>query len=96
MNRILSSPQVTPSPQTDEPSFIMSTGFHSSARIEVDGDEEEEQGPRVTYSEERRWEATHRKRRRRGGDTQTVYAVEIRSKTRCASCASGGGENKEE
>ena len=30
-NQILSSLQVTPSPQTDEPSFIRSTGFRSSA-----------------------------------------------------------------
>ena len=30
MNRILSSPQITPSSQTDEPSFTMSTGFHNS------------------------------------------------------------------
>ena len=31
MNRILSSSQITPSPQTDEPSFTTSTGFPSSA-----------------------------------------------------------------
>ena len=33
---------------------------------------------------------------RRGWDTQTVRAVEIRSKTWCASCTSGGGGNKGE
>ena len=33
---------------------------------------------------------------RRGWDTQMVHAVEIRSETRCASCASGGGGNKRE
>ena len=32
---------------------------------------------------------------RRGWDTQTVHAVEIRSETWRASCASGGGEIKE-
>ena len=31
MNQILSSPQFTPSPQTNEPSFTTSTGFRSSA-----------------------------------------------------------------
>jgi len=31
MNQILSSPQITPSPQTDEPSFTMSIGFRNSA-----------------------------------------------------------------
>ena len=31
MNRILSSPQITPLPQTDEPSFTMLTGFCNSA-----------------------------------------------------------------
>ena len=49
MNQILSSSsQITSSPQTDEPSFTTSTGFHSSA-VNVRGwdEEEEEQGPRV-------------------------------------------------
>ena len=32
----------------------------------------------------------------RGWDTQTVHAMEIRSETWCASCASGGGGNKGE
>ena len=32
---------------------------------------------------------------RRGWGTQAVHAVEIRSKTWCASCASGGGEIKD-
>ena len=32
---------------------------------------------------------------RRGWDTQTVHAVEIRSETWCAFCVSGGGEIKE-
>ena len=79
MNQILSSPQITPSPLTNEPSFTMATGSRSYARIEVDGDEEEEQGPRVFYRGERRWDATHQKRMRRGWDTQTVHAVGINS-----------------
>jgi len=31
MNKILSSTHITPSPQTDEPSFTMLTGFRNSA-----------------------------------------------------------------
>ena len=69
MNRILSSLQITLSPQTDEPSFTMATGSRSYARIEVDGDEEEEQGLRVFYRGEQRWGATHRRQMRRGWDT---------------------------
>ena len=81
MNRILSSPQITPSPQTNEPSFTMSTGSRSSTPNERgNGDEEEEQGQRAFYRGERRWGATHRRQMRRGWDTQTVHAVEIRSK----------------
>ena len=96
MNRILSSPQITPSPQTNESSFTMSTRFRNSALNVREWDEEEEQGPRVSYRGKQRWGTTHRKQMRRGRDTQAVHAVEIRSETWCASCASGGGGNKGE
>ena len=46
--------------------------------IRGDGDEEEEQGPRISYSGERRWGATHRRWRRREWNTQTVHDVGIR------------------
>ena len=72
-----SSSQITPSPQTDEPSFTMSTGFRSSAPNAREWDEEEEQGPRVFYSGERRWGATHRKQMWKGWDTQTMHAAGI-------------------
>jgi hypothetical protein len=58
-------------------------------------DEEEEQRPRGLIEANGEGKATHLRRMRREWDTQTVHAVEIRSKTWCASCASGGGENKE-
>ena len=49
------SSQITPSPQTDEPSSIITTGSRSSTRVRGNGDEEEEQGPKASYSDERRW-----------------------------------------
>ena len=48
----------------------------------------------VSYIDERSWGATHRKWMRREWDTQTVHAVEIRSGTRCASCANDRGKIK--
>ena len=72
----------------------MATGSRSSAPNAREWDEEEEQGPRVFYSDERRWGATHRKWRWHGLGTKIGHAVEIRSKTWCASCTSGKGGNK--
>ena len=65
-------------------------------RIRGNGDEEEEQGPRVFIEANGEGKATHRRRMRRGWDTQTVLVVEIRSETWRASYVSGGGENKRE
>ena len=45
--------------------------------IRGNGKGEEEQGPGVFYSGERRWGATHQKWRQRGWDTQTVDVVGI-------------------
>ena len=59
-------------------------------------DEEEEQRPRGLIYANGEGKATHRRRMRRGWDTQTVHAVEIRSETWRASCASDGGGNKGE
>ncbi|XP_066341428.1 ankyrin repeat-containing protein NPR4-like [Miscanthus floridulus] len=47
--------------------------------LQRDGDEEEEQGPRASYSGERRWGAAHRKWRQHGWDTLPVNAVGIKS-----------------
>ena len=55
------------------------TGSRSSAPDAREWDEEEEQGPRVSYSGERRWGATHRKWRQCGQGTQTSHAMGIKS-----------------
>ena len=45
----------------------------------MDGDEEEEQGPRASYSGEQRWRAAHRKWRQHEWDTLPVHTVGIKS-----------------
>ena len=50
----------------------------STPNARGNGDEEEEQGPRASYSGERRWGAMHRKWRQHGWDTLLVHAVGIK------------------
>ena len=60
----------------------MATRSRSYARIEVDGDEEEEQGPMVTYSGEWRWGATHRSGDKIGHVALSAQAAEGEIKER--------------
>ena len=73
----------------------MTTGSCSSTPNAREWDEEEEQGPRVSYSGEQGWGATHRKWRRSGWDTQTVHAVGI-TRPWCVPCTSERMGNKGE
>ena len=57
MNRILSSPQITPSPPTDEPSFTMATGSHSYAPNTGEMGMRKKSKDQGYYRGERRWES---------------------------------------
>ena len=92
----LSSPQITPSPPTDEPSFTRATGSHSYAPNTGEMGMRKKSKDQGYFIEANGGEAIHQRWMRWGCDTQTVHAMEIRSKTWRASCASGGGGNKGE